>query len=158
MTDLEPVILVRELPPARSRLRQHLPSMHELVRATPFSWEPLALQYLAQGVACGVYNDPGLLFDVLQPGQRIDAASREDPRLAEVTIQPGLLLTDGVWVWSGVLPYYLAVYHLELPARFLQFAAERDWQIDPSRIEPAELNPDAYDAVPDQVAISSGNP
>jgi hypothetical protein len=147
MTILEPVISVRELPPARSRLRQHLPSLHELVRPAPSAEEPALLSYLAQGVVCGIYNDRGLVFDVLQPGVRLDVASQHDPRWSASSIQPGVLLTDGVWVWPGVLPYYVAVYHLQLPARFLQFAQQRQWQIDPSAIKADELNWDAYDAV-----------
>ena len=62
MTVLEPVISVRELPPARSRLRQHLPSLRELVRPTASVEEPAPLlSYLAQGVVCGIYNDRGLV-------------------------------------------------------------------------------------------------
>jgi hypothetical protein len=151
MTTLQPVILVRELPPARTRLRQHLPSIRELVTAVPSAREPAILSYLAQGVVCGIYNDRGLLFDVLQPGQRIDVVSKQDTRLSELTIQPGLVLTDGTWVWPGVLTYYVALYHLRLPDRFLQFAEEHAWKIDPAGVKPEEMNWDAYDAVPDLV-------
>src|SRR4051794_20289370 len=108
MVELEPVILVRELPQARSRLRQHLPSIRELISPTPRPDEGALLAYLAQGAVCGVYNDRGLLFDVLQAGRRIDAACKEDSRLQELNVQPTLILTDGVWVWPGVLTYYLA--------------------------------------------------
>jgi hypothetical protein len=149
MTALEPVILVRELPPARARWRQHLPSIRDLVTAVASAQEPAILSYLGQGVACGIYNDPGLLFDVLQPGQRIDVVSQHDHRLAGLIIQPSLVLTDGVWVWSGVLPYYVAMYHLRLPDRFLQFAAEHHWTV-PSAINLDELSWDAYDAIPEQ--------
>jgi hypothetical protein len=174
MVALEPVISVRELPPARSRLRQHLPSIRELVSEVPFAQEAALLSYLSQGVVCGVYNDRGLLFDVLQPGRRIDeprpgepgswmdrirAAVRswtgrtDDPGPEPVPLQPGLILTDGTWVWPGVLPYYVAVYHLRLPARFLRFAEEHHWRIDPSSIDPQGLSWDAYDAVP-EVALA----
>jgi hypothetical protein len=149
MTTLEPVLLVRELPPARSGLRQHLPSMRELVSPTPSAREPDVLSYLAQGVVCGIYNDRGLLFDVLQPGLRIDVASQQDPGLSGMVIQPGLMLTDGAWVWPGELSYYVAAYHLQLPERFLRFAEEHSWKIDPSAIRPDDVSWDAYDAVAD---------
>jgi hypothetical protein len=146
MVTLEPVIQVRELPPARARLRDHLPSLNEMVRSTPMAEEALLLTYLMQGAVCGIYNDRGLVFDVLQPGTRVDEISQRDPRLVGLNIQPGLILTDGVWVWPGVLAYYVALYHIQLPARFLQFAANRHWKIDSSAINPDELNWDAYDA------------
>src|SRR5215831_35103 len=79
MIALEPVIAVRELPPARSRLRQHLPSIRELVSEIPFPQEAALLSYLSQGVVCGVYNDRGLVFDVLQPGRRIDEPRADQP-------------------------------------------------------------------------------
>jgi hypothetical protein len=148
MTALEPVILVRELPPSRSQLRQYLPSIRDLVAATPSADEPALLSYLGQGVVCGIYNDPGLLRDVLHAGQRIDLVSQNDPRLSGLTIQPSLMLTDGAWVWPGVLPYYVAVYHLRLPDRFLRFAAEHNWKIA-SGINLDELSWDEYDAVAD---------
>jgi hypothetical protein len=146
MTALEPVILVRELPPARARLRQDIPSIRELVAAGPAPEEPALLSYLAQGVVCGVYNDPGLLFDVLQPGRRLDIMCQQDPRLSALAVQPSLMLTDGAWVWPGVLPYYVAVYHLHLPSRFLQFARDRQWKVDPYTIKLEDVSWDAYDA------------
>jgi hypothetical protein len=146
MTALEPVILVRELPPARASLRQHLPSIRELIAVAPGPDEPAVLSYLAQGVMCGVYNDPGLLFDVVQPGRRLDAMWERDPILSGLDLQPSLMLTDGAWVWPGVLPYYVAVYHLRLPSRFLQFAREHQWKVDPAAIKPEDVSWDAYDA------------
>jgi hypothetical protein len=77
----------------------------------------------------------------------LDVASRHDPRLSALNIQPSVLLTDGVWVWPGVLPYYVAVDHLQLPARFLQFAQQQQWKVDLSAIKLDELNWDAYDAI-----------
>ena len=107
------------------------------------------MSYLAQGVVCGIYNDRGLMFDVLQPGQRLDVVSRDDQRSSALGVQPGMVLTDGTWVWPGVLPYYVAVYHLRLPECFLQFAAKQQWKIDLSAVKPDELNWDAYDAIAD---------
>ncbi|HKI31754.1 MAG TPA: hypothetical protein VKA46_07790 [Gemmataceae bacterium] len=155
MTALEPVILVRELPPARSQMRQQFPSLRELVEATPAPEEPAILSYLAQGVVCGIYNDPALLVDVLQPGRWLDAACEHDPRLSGLALQPSLMLTDGAWVWPGVLPYYVAAYHLRLPRRFVQFAEGHQWKVDPSAIRPEDVNWDAYDAILD-LAVTAG--
>jgi hypothetical protein len=155
MVVLEPVISVRELPPSRARLRQHLPSLRDLVRDHPSVHEPAILAYLAQGVVCGIHNEPGLMHDVLQPGRRLHNLAGLNLTSETLTIQPSLVLTDGVWVWSGVLGYYVGVYHIQLPERFLRFAEERQWKIDPSTINLDDLNTDAYDAVPGVIAIDT---
>ncbi len=67
-------------------------------------------------------------------------------------LQPSLVLTDGTWVWPGVLPYYVAIYHLRLPRLFVQFAEAHGWRVDPSAIKPEEANWDAYDAIPELAA------
>jgi len=149
MKALEPVILVRELPPVCSRQRQHLPSLRSLVSATPSLEEAAVLSYLGQGVDCGIYNDPGILYDVLQPGKKIDFSSvRLVVRDVPSVLHPHLLMTDGSWVWPGALLYYVAVYHLQLPERFLQHTRRNQWKIDASQISPKQLNWDAFDAVP----------
>jgi hypothetical protein len=145
MPTLEPVIRVRELPPALSRVHQHWPSIRELVREVPSPDEALVLAYLAQGVAFEIYCDRGLMYDVLEPGRRLDAP--DGPK--GVIVQPGLVLTDGTWVWDGVLPYYVARYHLQLPERFLTFAANNGWRIDPSGIDIQKLTWDTYDTAPE---------
>ena len=147
MIDLEPVIAVRELPPARSRLRQHLMSLRELVRSRLSPDESAILAYLRQGVVCGIYHDPGLLFDVLAPGRRLGSLPSTDSASSSSSLQAGMVLTDGTWVWYGVLPYYVSEYHLQLPERFLRFAEQRAWKIDPASICLEEVDWDALDAV-----------
>ena len=88
-----------------------------------------------------MYHDPGLLFDVLEPGRRLDAPGSSN--------QAGLVLTDGTWVWSGVLPYYVRQYHIQLPERFLRFAEEKVWKIDPSTIDWEVIDWEDFDAVPE---------
>lgn len=147
MKYLEPVISVRELPPACRSRRQHLPSLSDQVSETPQTDESLLLSYLGRGVDCGIYNDPGLLFDVLRPGVRIDdAVFREfvpDPRKRH----PHIILTDGTWVWPGALLYYIASYHVRLSERFRSHAAASAWKIDPSSMNPEELDWDAFDTI-----------
>jgi hypothetical protein len=146
MTALEPVIAVRELPPVCSSQRQHLPSIRELVSPTPGPQERAILAYLAQGFDCGIYNDPGMLYDVLEPGKRIDFSSvQEVPEVSDLA--PHLIMTDGVWVWPGAVLYYIAVYHIRLPDALLRHAERCGWKIDPSQFSREELNWDAFDAV-----------
>jgi hypothetical protein len=143
MVILEPVLRVRELPPSMARLRQHLPSMRDLVSSTPAPNEPLMIDYLNQGVVCAIFNDRGLGTDALEP-RRIDR---------EAALQAAAIMTDGTWVWPGVLPYYLARYHLRLPERFVQFAEARGWKIDPSAIDLKAVDCRAYDSI-EEVAVA----
>lgn len=154
MIELEPVIRVRELPPSLARLRAHLPSIRDLVSDTPTDLESELLAYLGRGIVCGVYSDPGLLRDAIMPGQRLDVASREDPRLAGVVVQPSLLLTDGRWVWPGELTYYVARYHIQLPQRFFEFARERHWRIE-DPIDLGDVSCARWDAVTDVDDLAS---
>ncbi len=112
MIRLKPVLLVRELPPAFAKLRSHLPSLKELVSKTPHPNEPELIEYLQKGVFCGVLMDRGLVFDVLQPGKKI--ALSMNP-----LIQPHCDFTDGVWIWSGALVYYIIQYHVSLDPKFV---------------------------------------
>ena len=147
MKDLEPVILVRELPPVCRSQRTYLPSLRDQIADAPRTDESRILSYLGQGVDCGIYNDPGMVYDVLQPGKKIDDSVFRvfvpEPRRRH----PHIMLTDGIWVWPGALLYYVAVYHIQLPTRFLRHAADSHWTIDPSAINREELNWDAFDAI-----------
>jgi hypothetical protein len=147
MKDLQPVILVRELPPVCRSQRQYLPSLRDRVSDTPQPAESQVLSYLGQGVDCGLYNDPGMLYDVLQPGKRIDMSLYREWVPEPRRRHPHIMLTDGAWVWPGALIYYVVVYHLQLPEAFLQHAAASQWQIEPAAINREELNWDAFDAV-----------
>jgi hypothetical protein len=148
MINLQPIIMVREIPPACSRQRQSLPSIREFIAPTPSIHEAAILSYLGQGVVCGIYNDRGMLYDVFRPGQKI--GSRNSSGNANGTIQPNLILTDGTWVWPGAALYYIGAYHLQLPERFLQHAETHQWRIDSSSIVLEEVNWDAFDAIPPQ--------
>jgi len=148
MKALEPLILVRELPPACSRQRQYLPSLRELVSVTPHPDETKILFYLSQGVDCGIYNDPGMLYDVLQPGKRIDFALVQESGDERLKLHPHLMMTDGAWVWPGAVLYYIAVYHLQLPEQFLHHAEKSQWKIDPDSIDKEKLCWDAFDGIP----------
>ena len=156
MKKLEPIIAVRELPPVCRSQRQYLPSLRQYVAEVPQADEFWMLYYLGQGVDCGIYNDPGMLFDVLQPGTRIDDAVFQefvsDPRKRH----PHIMLTDGTWVWPGALLYYVATYHVRLPEGFRAHAAASDWRIDPASTNPEELDWEAFDVIGDLAAHAEG--
>jgi hypothetical protein len=146
MVVLKPVIRVRELPPMMARLRQHLPSIRELVSPTPSPHEPDIIRYLAQGETCGLFNDRGLAFDVLDRAHRID--------LSDGLNAPAAINTDGTWVWSGVLPYYVARYHLRLPEDFVRFAEARGWRIDRAAIDIGTVDCRAYDSIDEPAVVA----
>ena len=137
--ELKPILDVREIPPCASKLRQALPSLLALVREVAAPVEPKVLDYLRQGMVCGVYNDPRLMYDVLSPGKRLEPDAN-------------LLLTDGIWLWPKALVSYVATYHLQLPAEFIAHAEQNAWRIDPSAISLRELSSDAFDAVLEKVS------
>jgi hypothetical protein len=152
MKELEPVILVRELPPVCRSQRLYLPSLRDRVSDIPQTDETQILSYLGQGVDCGLYNDPGMVYDVLQSGKRIDLSEYRAFVPDVRKRQPHLMLTDGVWVWPGALIYYVAVYHVGVPQRFLHHAAAVHWRIEPAAIHREELNWDAFDAIREPAA------
>ena len=92
MSRLKPVIAVRELPPASSRPRQHLPNLRNFMAATPREWEPEVLACLRQGEPASIFPDRGLLYDVHEPGKKIalpgPAKSAAAVEIASV-VQPG---------------------------------------------------------------------
>jgi hypothetical protein len=147
MKNLQAIINVREIPPACSQWRQRLPSLRDYVSTTPSREEEKILGYLSQGVVCGIYNDRGMLFDVLQPGRRLENLGSGAKR-AGSSPPPNLILTDGTWLWPGALWYYVAAYHLQLPATFVQHAEGHQWRIDPAAVRVEELQWDAFDEVP----------
>jgi hypothetical protein len=103
---------------------------------------------LSQGVVCGVYFDPGLLYDVLQPGQPIEVRRTDGDAREGRCVQPNLILTDGTWIWPGALLYYVEEYHLQLPSTFLQYAERCQWRVDPASVQVEALNWDAFDEAP----------
>jgi len=151
MTLLRPVVDVREIPPACRELRRELPSLRDYASDSPGLEEQSLLAYLGQGVVCGIYSDPGLLFDVLHPGRRIEPLLLQQGE-QQRTIHPNVILTDGDWLWPGALLYYLEQYHLRLPEDFLRHARQRTWRIDPGAISLADADWEAFDKPPGLVS------
>jgi hypothetical protein len=147
MALLRPVINVREIPPAASRLRAALPSLRDLISAAPTAHEQSVLAYLSQGVACCFFPDNGMAYDVFQP-KRIPLDVPIGGATEIYHLHWSEILSDGVWVWPSVLLYYVHEYHLALQSHFINHAASRQWQIDPTTIDVRELDPGLFFGVP----------
>ncbi len=148
MIDLRPVISVREIPPNAAQVRAALPTMRSLISDFPHADEAQLLHYLQQGVFGSWYPDPGLEHDVLHRGAKIDLSSFGD----RPGLHPHCLLTDGQWLWSAALLYYVAQYHLRLDAEFVEHARANQWVILADRIVVRDLCWDAFEnVIPDPV-------
>lgn len=93
----------------------------------PREWEAEALAYLDK--ARCLMASPGLYPDLLDAQRQIGGP---------------YTFTDGVWLWSGDLVYYLKNYHIDLPAEFLEHMRQRNWV-------PPELSDDEVDAICEQL-------
>jgi hypothetical protein len=90
-----------------------LPSIREAVRPTRHPDEARIVAYLEAGIclaACG-----GGRRDVLDPSSGL--WTRPD------------IMTDGVWLWPGELPYYVAAYGVELPTEFVDHMRQSGWAV-----------------------------
>jgi hypothetical protein len=161
---LRPVISVREIPPNTARIRSHLPSIRTLVSQQPHDEETRLLQYLQQGVFGCFYPDPKLAHDVLEPARRVNRqlpgealglTTSSAPGGDSISIDPNSVLTDGTWLWPGVLVYYLARYHLRLDPAFVDHARARNWSIRPSEVNLDDLCWDAFRLPPEMLSEST---
>ncbi|MEU4237739.1 hypothetical protein [Actinoplanes sp. NPDC026619] len=84
-----------------------------VVGSAQYPWEPMAVRYLEQGMT--VLVSPGWVDDLLDPQAKM--------------ICQYSTLTDGKWVWSSDLSYYLRAYHVALPDEFVAHMASRDWVV-----------------------------
>jgi hypothetical protein len=90
-----------------------LPSIREAVRPSRYPDEERIVAYLEAGVclaACG-----GVQHDVLDPSSK------------RVTSPD--MVTDGVWLWPGELPYYVAAHGVKLPAEFVGHMRQNGWAV-----------------------------
>lgn len=70
-------------------------------------------KYLNEGkvlVACG-----GIMTDIINPSNGFAGCPE--------------LKTDGIWVWSGDLAYYVKHYHLGLEEKFIETMKNNNWHI-----------------------------
>jgi hypothetical protein len=90
-----------------------LPSIREAVRSSRHPDADRIVAYLKAGIclaACG-----GVQRDVLNPcSGRMTSPD---------------MVTDGVWLWPGELPYYVGKHGVELPAEFVAHMRQNDWVV-----------------------------
>jgi hypothetical protein len=153
MIILRPVISVREIPPNCASSRSQFPSLRSLVSEQPRGDEAKILQYLQQGVFGCFYPDAGLGRDVLEPGKKVDRQLSNDalglPSASAFgpcssVIEPSSVLTDGVWLWPGVLAYYVARYHVQVDPQFIDHARANNWTIQQAEVRLENLSFDAF--------------
>ncbi|MEH1014099.1 hypothetical protein V6U90_13435 [Micromonospora sp. CPCC 206060] len=101
--------------------------------STQYSWEPMAVRYLEQGMT--VLVSPGWVHDLLG-------------RQAKIICQYSTL-TDGKWIWPSDLVYYLRTYHVVLPDEFLAHMASHGWVVP-------ELGEAELDAICEQLEMECG--
>lgn len=85
---------------------------------------------LSQSVNGLTSDSKHLLVDYLRQGRRIIvvAGISRDPRNHDEPIStPPHIATDGEWVWSEDLLYYLAKYEFGLPEEFILWAQSNNW-------------------------------
>ncbi len=78
------------------------------------------------------YLDAGHLY-IASPGFVEDMISDD-----EIMIGPPHLLTDGIYVWPGDLPYYVRTYHVRLPTAFVAHARANSFAM-PADVDPSSL-------------------
>ena len=99
-----------------------LPSIREAVRSWRHPDEDRIVAYLEAGVclaACG-----GVQHDVLDSS-------------AKGVTSPDMV-TDGVWLWPGELPYYVAKHGVAVPEEFVAHMRENGWAVPPSLTSKSE--------------------
>jgi hypothetical protein len=86
-----------------------------LVSNTNLSNKAEILHYLSTG--CQFANIWTIAVDLLQP----DKPSIDAPNL----------FSDGLWAWTGEIPYYVEKYNVTLPNEFIDRMRSFDWSVPP---------------------------
>ncbi|MBD5134853.1 MAG: hypothetical protein HDT39_02660 [Lachnospiraceae bacterium] len=89
------------------------PSIFDYIQPKANKNEEEIINYLKNGiviVACG-----GVVSDIINPDNGLAGCPE--------------LKTDGIWVWSGDLAYYVKRYHLKLDEEFIETMRCNNWHI-----------------------------
>lgn len=89
------------------------PSLRDYISDIPQPDEEKIVAYLKQGI--GLAGRSGYLRDVLNPSSAVGLTSHT--------------LTDGVYVWSSYLAYYVKQYHLRLPSEVIAHMMMNSWTV-----------------------------
>lgn len=88
------------------------PSLLEAERRTRDD-EAAIVRYLAESPVLAVSGS--VVHDILDPQHPV--AGRNAVR------------TDGSWIWPDDLAYYVATYHVDLPAEFIEHGTQAHWAV-----------------------------
>ena len=83
--------------------------------------------------AIATYLEAGHLY------RRVDEPAEDWLSDVGLDIGPPHLLTDGVYVWPAVLPYYVRTYHVKLPRHFVSHVRANGWRM-PGQVDIASLS------------------
>jgi hypothetical protein len=138
---LKNVLDVCDLPPAYHPAKPGKPSLKSLVSSSvPSPHEKEIIEYMRRGIDYSQCPDGRMLYDIL----RTDARVRINDVLAAEGLQDvdsNTLYTDGEWTWAGATIYYIKHYHLPIPADFVAYAKNNNWQtVDESRVDFSKLD------------------
>lgn len=73
--------------------------------------EAAIVRYLAESPVLAISGSA--VYDVIDPEHPVSGRNA--------------VRTDGVWIWPDDLAHYVARYHVELPAEFLEHGARMHW-------------------------------
>jgi hypothetical protein len=141
---LKNVLDVCDIPPAYHPAKPGKPPLKSLVGSRePSPHENEIIEYMRRGVLCGLCPDNRIMYDILRTDGRVRID--DEPTVDGLQrIPPHALYTDGEWVWAGATIYYIKHYHLPIPDGFVNFAKSNRWQIDETKIDFSELDPDSF--------------
>ena len=142
---LLPVLPVCELPWILRRRRQHLPSIKTLASEHAQVDQEKLVTYLSRGKICAFTNDRYMKRDVFAPAQKtVTSIIGWDDE--EYSVDS--LLTDGHWVWSVALIYYVKNYNVRLPDDFVRHARSKAFEISQVDIDGKTLDTSAWHHTP----------
>jgi hypothetical protein len=67
-------------------------------------------------------------------------------------------LSDGVWVWTGDVAYYVERYGVSVPQEFLDHMASQSWVAKPLGPEALREACDAFAQLQDELGFTRGDP
>ena len=88
-------------------------SIYDFLSKKPFKNKQKVVNYLKNGHI--IVSTPGLSADVLSNDNTVSGVPS--------------ILSDGSWVWTGDLAYYVENYNLMPPVKMLQIMEKNNWQV-----------------------------
>lgn len=93
-------------------MRHAIPSFNYIDKESPDNIDRI-YQYLKSGVEFIV--SPEVTHDLIVPEKGTSGTASS--------------YTDGIWLWSGDLAYYVKNYNLKLPDEFISSMSQNNWKV-----------------------------